>query len=110
MSRLQTLKPRIQTLDTRRIATPAGTERIRGRALQTIRDRILRRDCGICHCAACQATCALKPAHEVDHRVPLWMGGAEDDSNRYAINADCHKAKTALEAAERARKGACGGT
>lgn len=102
MGRLQTLKPRIGTLDTRRGSPVVATERIRGRALQTIRDRILYRDAGICRCDTCKATGALKPAHEVEHRTPLWAGGAEDDQNRYAINSDCHKAKTAREAAQRA--------
>lgn len=77
------------------------TPRIRGWALLKIRERILLRDNGMCRCDDCAASGAVKLAHEVEHRIPLWKGGAEDDSNRYAINRDCHKAKTAREAAER---------
>jgi 5-methylcytosine-specific restriction protein A len=68
-----------------------------------IRDRILRRDCGICRCRECTRTGGTKPAHHVDHDRPLWAGGAEDDSNRISINEDCHKAKSACEAAMRAK-------
>jgi 5-methylcytosine-specific restriction endonuclease McrA len=80
-----------------------STQRIRGSALQAIRHRILTRDAGQCRCTECKTTWRILPAHEVDHRVPLWAGGQETDANRYAINRDCHKAKTAREAAARAR-------
>lgn len=102
--RLQTLRSSVQTLKTTR-STIAATDRIRGRALQAIRHRILRRDAGICRCSTCQRTGALKAAHEVEHRIPLWAGGTEDDSNRYAINVDCHAEKTRCEAAMRAQGG-----
>jgi 5-methylcytosine-specific restriction enzyme A len=72
---------------------------------EATRERVLRRDCGVCRCDECKATGALKPAHEVDHHIPLWKGGTEDDENLKAINRDCHKAKTAREAAERAELG-----
>lgn len=101
MGRLQMLKPRVGAAPSR-MPAPAATDRIRGYALQKIRDRIMRRDAGICRCDDCQRTGALKPAHEVDHRVPLWAGGAEDDDNRISINADCHKRKSASEAKLRA--------
>jgi hypothetical protein len=105
MGRLHTLKPRVATLDTRRAQSPAATERIRGSALQTIRERILRRDCGICRCPQCVATGALRPAREVDHSVPLWAGGAEADANRLSISEGCHQAKNACEARMRAMGG-----
>lgn len=107
MGRLTTLKPRLGTLDTRRVA-PAqiqtqGTQRTRGSAWMTIRDRILRRDNGTCKCSECAQAGRLRLAHEVDHVTPLWKGGKDDESNLSAINADCHKRKTAREAAERGR-------
>lgn len=103
--KLQMLRPNVATLPSQgvQVAKPPGTQRVRGRALQEIRERILRRDGGICRCEDCQRTGALKEAQEVEHRVPLWAGGQEDDANRYAIASDCHKAKTAREAAERVR-------
>lgn len=100
------LGSRIGTL--RNDRTPASvqaTERVGGYALQKIRQRIMRRDCGICRCDACTRTGALKIAHEVEHYLPLWAGGLEADENRYAINAGCHEAKTACEAAMRSRYG-----
>lgn len=103
MGRLKALKPRIATLRTERM-TPATTSsiRTRGNAWMKVRDRILRRDNGLCRCDTCKATGALRLAHEVDHRTPLWKGGTDDDSNLCAINRDCHEAKTKAEAAERA--------
>jgi len=88
---LKTLKPRVETIDTRKGASPATT-RIRGRALETIRDRILLRDCYTCK------RCGLVSARNVvDHVVPLHLGGAESDSNRQTLCIPCHDAKSARE-------------
>lgn len=105
--RLQMLKPQVRTLPARLItpATVASATRIRGRARQVVRHRILARDCGVCCCLACRRTGALELAHEVEHRLPLWAGGAEDDANRYAIASECHRAKTACETRMRANGG-----
>lgn len=97
--RLATAKLGVQYADIQ----PGQTQRIRGSALQKIRDRILRRDNGLCQCDTCKAQGRDLPAHEVEHRIPLWKGGVEHDDNRYAINRDCHKVKTSQEAKERAR-------
>lgn len=107
MPKLKTIKPRLQSAPIRlaQVARPAGTERIRGSALQKIRDRILRRDCGVCRCEQCLREGSARFAHEIEHRVPLWAGGAEDDDNRYAINRECHEAKTKCEARMRAAGG-----
>jgi hypothetical protein len=40
----------------------------------------------------------------LDHIVPLIDGGAHDESNMQTLCVDCHKAKTAREATERARR------
>jgi 5-methylcytosine-specific restriction endonuclease McrA len=105
MGRLTMLKPRLSNLDTRRVTQTQATERIRGRALQTIRDRILKRDNGLCQCAQCRRTGDINLAEDVDHDVPLWAGGPETDSNRISIARACHDAKTACEAAMRASAG-----
>lgn len=102
--KLKTLRPRVQQLQAR-IVQPAATQRVRGSNLQVIRHRILSRDHGICRCIECKRMRALNLAAEVEHLVPLWAGGAEDDSNRYAIATTCHALKTACEAAMRARCG-----
>jgi 5-methylcytosine-specific restriction protein A len=102
MPRLATLKPRLQMVGPRVQTSKAGDTRIRGSALQAIRERILTRDCGLCQCARCKATGALKLATIVDHTVPLWAGGRESDANRQSINLECHDAKSAHEARCRA--------
>ena len=46
--------------------------------------------CGFCHEA-------IEPGQpfEVDHAVPLWFGGADDDGpNAYPIHTECHRLKT----------------
>lgn len=82
-------------------------ERGYGAAWDRIRERILKRDCGICQCEECKALNRLRSATQVDHRVNKaeWkrvhgsLAGVDDDSNLRAINVECHKRKTAREAA-----------
>lgn len=90
---LKTLKPKIQTLDTR-IGTAPATERIRGRKLQKINQRIGLRDMWTCQ------ICGRVDAHgEVDHKVPLHLGGpAGPDSNMQWLCIPCHREKSAKEA------------
>ena len=102
MGRLSTLKPRIQPLHPSIRTAKAGDQRIRGSALQTIRERILSRDCGVCVCARCKALGDVRQASIVDHTVPLWAGGKEHDSNRQSISVECHDLKSAHEAKCRA--------
>jgi len=53
----------------------------------------------------CQCGCSekLRPDWEVEHRIPLSIGGTEDDSNLEAWNAVCHQRKTSGEAGPRAK-------
>ena len=92
------IKPRVAKLAPGRLQRTAVYVARSSRADPRIRERILIRDKGLCHCARCLETGALKPAHQVDHVRPLWAGGTESDSNRCAINVECHKRKTADEA------------
>lgn len=73
---ITTLKPRIATIDTRR-GGPVAVERIRGYELTKIRKRIGLRD--LYSCADCGR---VTVDGEVDHVVPLHLGGAESDENR----------------------------
>lgn len=66
------------------------------------RKRILARDKGLCRCSLCRNSSKPLVATQVDHEIPLWEGGADDDSNLQAINVDCHKRKSAAEADRRA--------
>ena len=91
---LTTLKPRVQKLDTR-VGSPV-VKRITGRELTRIRERIGIRDeftCQVCH--------RFAPHGEVDHRVPLHLGGAESDENRQWICDRCHTLKGEREEKER---------
>ena len=56
-------------------------------------------------CCDCQAEGVIRQADEVDHDVPLWKGGADDESNYKSRCKPHHAAKTAREAADRARGG-----
>lgn len=65
--------------------------RIRGRKLQEIRSRFLAK-----HplCSRCSAQGFITAAVEVDHVIPLFKGGADEDQNRQALCKPCHLDKT----------------
>lgn len=105
--KLTALKSRVGTLNAQRVQTlTTDAQRVRGSTWMATRDRILRRDQGLCQCERCQAPGVFPLiAHEIDHRVPLWEpGGTNDDSNLQSLNRDCHKRKSAEEAKRRAGK------
>lgn len=88
---MKMLKRSIATLDTR-IGGPAATKRVVGREHGKIRKRIMLRDNYTCQ------KCGQVTAHgEVDHVVPLYLGGAESDENRKYLCRDCHKKKSSNE-------------
>jgi 5-methylcytosine-specific restriction endonuclease McrA len=65
-------------------------QRIRGRKLQAIRNRVLREN------PLCEV-CGKRAAIEVDHIKPLYKGGDDDpydDGNRQALCEQCHTEKT----------------
>lgn len=57
---------------------------------------VMERQKGLC--AMCGAE--LQPGYEVDHCVPIWLGGKHEDANWQALCADpCHRAvKTPADA------------
>ena len=71
-------------------------ERGYGAEWEGTRKRILRRDKGLCQ--VCLKAGKFRPARQVDHIVPKFEGGTEDDDNLQSICLDCHKVKTAAEA------------
>jgi 5-methylcytosine-specific restriction protein A len=102
-----------KVLDTGRFADrKRGTrhERGYGSAWDRLRLVILARDHGICQ--PCKREGRIHEGTHVDHRVNKaeWMrlhgslDGVDDESNLQAINAECHRLKTAAEAL-RARGG-----
>lgn len=78
----------------------AATPRTRGRKWMNRRERWLM-DNPLC--CDCQAEGKVSQGEEVDHIVPLWAGGADDESNYASRCKPHHAAKTAREAAARAR-------
>lgn len=94
-----TLPPRIQRI-TLGLAQPLTTshQRLRGRGLQKRNASFLR-----AHplCRACEATGRVTAAAEVDHIIPLHLGGPDHESNLQGLCVPCHESKTAGEARER---------
>ena len=70
----------------------ASTTRLRGRALQRLRQRVLVEQGGMC--AKC-GLLALDP--ELDHITPISRGGTDVRSNLQVLCEPCHAAKTAAE-------------
>lgn len=88
---LAKLTGKIRTIDTRRGA-PVAQERIRGYELTKIRQRIGLRDEWTCR------LCGMVTQHgEVDHVVPLHLGGQETDKNRQYLCSPCHRSKSEKE-------------
>lgn len=102
--RLRTLRPSLRTLATgmRAVAysRPDATPRERGRRWMRRRARWLAE-----HplCEHCEERGRVTAAEEVDHRVPLWKGGADDESNYSSLCRPCHAAKTARDMGYRQR-------
>lgn len=81
--------------------TALTAPRLRGRAGQQQRQRILKRDCGQCvHCLELgRATIAT----EVDHIIGIAQGGTHDDANLQSLCHDCHSTKTATDNGKRSK-------
>lgn len=76
--KLITLKSRLQTVRTwlSALAVSTGTvKRERGSAGARDRDRILKRDCGLCQ------NCGHL-GRDVNHDVPLWANSSDDDESK----------------------------
>ncbi|WP_444437114.1 HNH endonuclease [Pseudomonas sp. A6] len=96
MARLRTLKPRLQEFKGRELRPlPTAKERrMTGRKLQDRRLRVWSKDpC----CANCGKLCDFPAGFELDHKVPLFQGGADTDDNCQVLCAGpdgCHAKKT----------------
>jgi 5-methylcytosine-specific restriction protein A len=101
MKRLRMLKPGIQPLRRPRALElrPACPERLRGRALVERNRRFLAR-----HplCAECLKHDRTSATTQVDHRIPLHLGGTEDERNLQGLCDECHEVKTTAENKARA--------
>ena len=74
--------------------------RIRGRALQALRARLLRQNP---LCVICASKGRVTLATELDHAVALCNGGTNDESNLQGLCAECHKVKTAQDKGHKPR-------
>lgn len=101
--RLSTLKPRVATLAPK--TRTHVVERDRSTAWKRARYAYLSAHPTCEYCA--QATPPrLSAATILEHRTPLWAGGSMWDEANWAASCDeCARAKTAREAADRARGG-----
>jgi len=101
MGKLTNIQPRLKTIDPRRkTLQPAAAHRRTGAWLQERNHRIKLRDQWTCK-ACGRVTSDL----EVDHIVPLHLGGSDDDCNLQCLCAGpglCHAIKTRQESKGRA--------
>ena len=102
--RLKTLKPRVQMVGDRIPGLSAATnpmvaQRLRGRAGVERRARWLYLHPLCKHCEE-QTPPRVTIGKVVDHVIPLWKGGPDDDSNLQTLCDEHAKEKTAREAAD----------
>lgn len=105
--KLTTLKSTLQRMPAPKVEAlaprPQMVERLRGGAGVRDRARIKARDCGICQ--ECRRNGMGRPGSVVDHIIPLWEEGTDDDSNKELLCIPHHDAKTKVEAGRRASAG-----
>lgn len=104
--KLRILKTAVRMAGQRSLAPapdrPEATERVRGSKGVKDRERIRERDEGQCQQCKREGSAHIRIGAEVDHIVPLWKGGSDDDSNKELLCDEHHLAKSRREAAERA--------
>ena len=101
MAKVRTLQPRIAMLQVER-AQPISVKRITGRRRQDRNRRLFESDP---LCVECRVAGRVSVATQWDHKTPLHLGGADDESNLQGLCDDCHDAKTAREAHDRGAQG-----
>ena len=67
----------------------------------SVRLRVFRRENGVCYLSG--RTILPQDKWELEHRIPLSMGGRHAEDNLFPALVDAHKEKTAREATERAK-------
>lgn len=100
MGKLKMHRPAIRMADTQLVKTAVVADRrITGRRLQARRFAVWKRSPT---CAACGRVVAYPDGFELDHIVPLFMGGEDVESNCQVLCVDspdgqhkgCHSRKT----------------
>ena len=77
-----------------------AVQRIRGRALQTLRHRLLSDDP---LCVMCKARGLARRATELDHIVALANGGGNEEENLQGLCSECHEVKTLADLGHKQR-------
>jgi len=75
-------------------------KRISGRILQRIRNRIMQ-DQPLC--VNCEQNGLVAAGEELDHILPIYKGGTNEDSNLQMLCIECHRKKTATDLGVRYR-------
>lgn len=102
-ARIPNLRPRVSSAPDRlHELAHEPPPRIRGRALQRIRRQHLQQNP---LCVKCYDRDRIVAATQIDHKTPLWAGGADDADNRQGLCDACHLEKSTTEAALRAAGG-----
>lgn len=68
---------------------------------KALRVRVWQASQGVCH--LCGLPVKVGEAWEVEHKKPIWLGGADAEENMGVAHIDCHKGKTKEEAPVRAK-------
>lgn len=78
------------------------TDRLRGRKAQRRRLRVWTVDP---YCAMCGRLTVYPDGFELDHRVPLFKGGADTDGNLQVLcPAPCHEDKTRADLGQKVKQ------
>ncbi|MCY1545146.1 hypothetical protein D9M68_810740 [compost metagenome] len=100
MARLRMIKPRVKEAKGRQLPQLPTTKdrRMTGRKLQDRRLRVWSKNpC----CAHCGKLCDFPAGFELDHKIPLFQGGADAEENCQVLCSGpdgCHAKKSAAEA------------
>lgn len=91
--------PRVRTITKATSSASAPSKRDRGRPWKRKRMMVLERDGYLC--VECAKQGRVTPARDVDHVVPLHLGGSDNVENLQALCQECHAMKSADEEKER---------
>ena len=58
---------------------------------------------GVCHICGGKIGATRTESWEVEHIIPLWQGGEDEEQNMAPAHTVCHKPKSNKEATERAK-------
>lgn len=85
------------------MAAPSWRTQPKPPGWDTTRKRILKRDGHACQWPIPRGVCGA-PANQVDHIVPAWQGGSDDDTNLRSLCEPHHKRKSSSEGGQAAAR------